>query len=92
MTQEADEIQESVGRKGAHFGPLKKEIEGVESTLKNIEEKEELMSKWAFKLLCAFHNKSKEYFQKKFVEKSVKELLVQALNEIVKYTDSVLGE
>lgn len=43
----------------ANFGPLQKEIEVVEDVLKTIEEKEELMGKWAIKFLCSFYSKSK---------------------------------
>ena len=60
--------------------------------MRTIEEKEELMSKWAFKFLCTFYGKSKEYYQKTFESKSVKDLLTTALNDILKYTDRILGE
>ena len=69
--------------------PLEKELELLSQNIFAIQEKKELMRKWAVKLFSAFSGKSKEQSLQK---KPFKEVIKNALQELHACADKILGD
>lgn len=66
---------------------LQKQLETLEVTLKDIKYKKELMRKWATRFHSAFLDRPREQGPR-----PLKELLLQVLGEVSKYTEHLLGD
>jgi predicted nuclease with TOPRIM domain len=85
LTQRAEELQEGAAKEATGFPALQKQLEALEATLKDIKYKKDLMRKWATRFHSAFTGSHQQ-------GRPFKELLLEVLGEISKYTEHLLGD
>lgn len=71
---------------------MEKQLEHFEEKLKGIRYKLNLMRRWAIRFHCAFTGQTREGVLQKYQGKPSRELLMDVLGELRKYTDHLLGD